>query len=192
MTKIPLVPPVWSTNWLNQTGPGRSVGPPAHFLSSLSLSLTQPNPNSWAISCRWRRRHGRHHSPVDFDSPRAHHWSHSTQRAIALLAICVDLDPPSSTGHAQALPWQALMSSSTNSIDLCSLGTLVLLAASSNCGAWLAPAWPRFGTAVAGQCHHAAMDAAMDTLSYHCISFYPSLYSISYICLSSGYWFILC
>jgi hypothetical protein len=62
----------------------------------------------------------------------------------------------------QALPYQALTSSSTNSVDMRLLDTLVLLAASYSGGAWLAPAWPRFGAVVAGLSYRAAMDAAMD------------------------------
>ncbi|KAK1631886.1 hypothetical protein QYE76_006201 [Lolium multiflorum] len=77
-------------------------------------------------------------------------------RAMALPHICIDLVLSSSTGHAHALPCQALTSSSTNSIDLRLLYMLVLLAASYSGGAWLAPAWPRFGTVVAGLCHRAA------------------------------------
>jgi hypothetical protein len=79
-----------------------------------------------------------------------------------------------------------------NSVDLSSLDKLVLLAAFSSGGVWLAPPWPRFGTAMAGLCHRAAMYAAMDTSRYHCIFFYTSLYSISYICSSFGYWFLRC
>jgi hypothetical protein len=47
----------------------------------------------------------------------------------------------------------------------------------------LAPAWLRFGVAVAGLCHRAAMEIARYSASFY----YSSLYSISTICSSSAY-----
>jgi hypothetical protein len=51
----------------------------------------------------------------------------------------------------------------------------------------LAPTWPRFGAAVVGLCHRAAMDATMDTPGNFASFFYPFIYSIFSICLSSAY-----
>jgi hypothetical protein len=78
------------------------------------------------------------------------------------------------------------------SVDLGSLDLLVLFAALSGGGTWLAPAWPQFGAAVAGLCHHASMDATMNASRYYSYPFLSFLYSISSIYLSSGYWFICC
>jgi hypothetical protein len=167
-TKLPLGPPVRSTTWLNRTGQvSRPIG-----LTSPSLSRTNPNPKPLVIPWRWRRRHGRRHSLADSGGSRVRQRARSTQCATALLPIRIDLKLLSSTGRARALPCLGLMGSSTNSVDLGSLDKLVLFAALSSGGVWMASAWPRFGTAVAGLCHCAAMDVV--------------------VYLSSGYWFICC
>jgi hypothetical protein len=58
-------------------------------------------------------------------------------------------------------------------------GCVVLLTALSGGGAWLAPAWPRFGAVVAGPCHHVAMDVSR--CSCHILFYSSSL--LSYLLL---------
>jgi hypothetical protein len=110
------------------------------------------------------------------------------QRTMAHTSIRVNLVFPSSAGHARARPWQTPTSSLTNSVvhlhlldmSACSPPPTLVVRG-------LAPAWPRLGAAVAGLCHRAAMDATMDTPGNFASFFYPFIYSIFSICLSSAY-----
>jgi hypothetical protein len=85
-------------------------------------------------------------------------------------SVRVDLKFSTSRARAQALLRLGFAGLAPVFDDLASLDVLVLLPALAGGGAWLAPAWPRFGTVVAGLCQRASMDAAMRFTRYTLLS----------------------
>jgi hypothetical protein len=155
-TKLPLGPPARSTHGLNRTSPGRSAHRP-HF----SLTRPNPNPNSLAILVAMA-------SPPR-SPPRSGYLRRSWTSS--LVAFEVALDGATIYPRRFEVPRPTCSCASPTAPRVCGFGIdlrwsgipgrVVLLAALSGGGAWLAPAWPRFGAAVAGLCHRATMDAAM-------------------------------